>query len=511
MASALSLGTPSNHKIQELQNVLKDYSATYVEIVQKLMTSYSVKSADEADADLDDVEMAMEEFIPGSWLHDKDAPSISIPAPIPGDFLHLDRLLASQGYCGPGLSTHETRSCLCYARDETSLEDFVTEKGPTQKAPGHLVSLGGVPSVIDTFGNTALHYFAARDKPDFLIMAVNRASDLTLSALNTAHQTFLHVLGEQWFQELEIEGNMLPTLLERLKDRQFPIYARDIYGRSLFHLLQTNIRSQETIDDFLSRYDQKRSSRRDAFGVIPTRSINDQPMPLVHVPQTKEDDSRFATHTRALETIRHAVKTQFVEDSHGRNGLHLVADVIVTTNTMMQNFDFFQEEKLSKKVGDKGTSTDKLLLAKKLVQSLLEVGADVNHYDNDGNTVLMTFVAQLPEDGDCTTPCEIIQELIDGGATLDARNRFGETALHIAVRTGRKLATRTLIQAGANVHVRDGEGRSVLDVADVKILHAKDVKKFAHYEAIRAWLAGLSANAVQSPSVKQEWGRKTGK
>ncbi|KAM5354437.1 hypothetical protein ACJ41O_001086 [Fusarium nematophilum] len=152
------------------------------------------------------------------------------------------------------------------------------------------------------------------------------------------------------------------------------------------------------------------------------------------------------------------------------------------------------------------SSFQKLSLRKSLLDGLLEAGVDTNHYNNDGNTVLMAFAARLPEDDDYKLPCQIIDTLVGAGAGVNARNRLGETALHIAVRTGHKLVTRTLVEAGANVHARDGEGRSVLDVADIKALHSKNVKEYAHVEAARAWLSGLNARAVQNPTVKQEWG-----
>ncbi|KAJ4196134.1 hypothetical protein NW767_009594 [Fusarium falciforme] len=120
----------------------------------------------------------------------------------------------------------------------------------------------------------------------------------------------------------------------------------------------------------------------------------------------------------------------------------------------------------------------------------------------------MAFAARLPEDDDYKLPGQIIDTLVKGGAHVNARNRLGETALHIAVRTGHKLVTKALVEAGANVYARDGEGRSVLDVADITALHAKDVEDYAHAEAARAWLSGLQARAVQNPTVKQEWGMR---
>ena len=119
----------------------------------------------------------------------------------------------------------------------------------------------------------------------------------------------------------------------------------------------------------------------------------------------------------------------------------------------------------------------------------------------------MAFVLRLPEDGDYNVPPAILEHLIQGGTNVNARNRKGETALHVAARSGRKLAVRILVQNGANVSARDASGRSVLDVLDAKVMGTRrDQKANAHYEACRAWLSGKEGMAVQDPTIVQEWG-----
>lgn len=498
--------SPEDPYRRELQTILSEYSATYVDNIEMLM-ELSVGTVYDATNDLDEMGLAMAESTRGSWLRDKDAPTVNSLPPIPGDFLRLDELLVTQGYCGPGLSTHDTRSCLCFVRDEASIEDFVTQSGSTSMGLNILEAFNPTSRAVDSFGNTALHLLAARHPdPLSLLRAVKSATSQELDALNAAKQGFLHVLGARWFEDVGTENSMLSILLKQLPE--YPIYVRDIYGRSFFHLLQTSTRDRETMKGFLSHYDSHQFARRDAFGVIPIGVTDNEATPFLP-PQienlTESDDSQIAINARILGDIRRASEIPWLEDSYGRNGLHLTADAVLSMDTIMDNFNPQRDKKTLKGKRNKDSSTDRLSLRQSLVEGLLSAGVDVNHYNKDGNTVLMSFVARLPEDDDFTKQCAIFKTLIDSGAYIDARNRSGETALHIAVRTGRKLATRTLVQAGANVHVRDGEGRSVLDVADIKILHAKDVKKYAHFEAIRAWLSGTTANAVQDPSVKQEW------
>jgi hypothetical protein len=70
--------------------------------------------------------------------------------------------------------------------------------------------------------------------------------------------------------------------------------------------------------------------------------------------------------------------------------------------------------------------------------------------------------------------------------------------MFLDVRRGRKLAMRTLAQAVANVHARDGEGRGVLDITDLMFLRSRDEKIFALYEPYRDWLSGPVAGSAAS-------------
>jgi ankyrin repeat protein len=219
-----------------------------------------------------------------------------------------------------------------------------------------------------------------------------------------------------------------------------------------------------------------------------------------------------------LEYIRGAENDPLLEDPEGRNGLHCLAAATLSSTSVTQKYDLDKEgvpnshkSKRDKAGKCSDSSTDRLQFRRVLVQNLLAAGVDPNHYDIHGNTPLMAFAAQLPEDDDYTNGPRIIEDLIEMGARIDARNRAGETALHVAVRCGNKLAVKQLVNSGANVHVRDAAGRSVLEVADVKMrsLRGQDEAEYAHLEACRAWLSGTPGGAVQEPTVIQEWEVRT--
>ena len=60
---------------------------------------------------------------------------------------------------------------------------------------------------------------------------------------------------------------------------------------------------------------------------------------------------------------------------------------------------------------------------------------------------------------------EIVRLLRSKGATIDARDAKGETALMKACRGKRWTMARALLDLGADLNLRDGEGRTALEIA----------------------------------------------
>jgi ankyrin repeat protein len=225
-------------------------------------------------------------------------------------------------------------------------------------------------------------------------------------------------------------------------------------------------------------------------------------------------DPGIAKESKLLEVVRLARANPHLQDEEGRNGLHCLAMATLSSATVISKYHLQppHQGKVSKKLKNSDKELDssaaRLEFRRGLLMGLLDAGVDLNQHDKNGNTVLMTFVAELPEDDDHKIPPEILKLLIDKGANVHARNRRGETALHVAVRCGKKLAMRALCENGANVHARDSAGRSLLDVADVKMMNCESDERmcdYAHYEACRAWLSGKGM-ALQVPTVLEEWG-----
>ncbi|MCL2214982.1 MAG: ankyrin repeat domain-containing protein [Treponema sp.] len=78
--------------------------------------------------------------------------------------------------------------------------------------------------------------------------------------------------------------------------------------------------------------------------------------------------------------------------------------------------------------------------------------------DSKGNTVIHASVINRGNP-------EHLSRILDSGALIDARNRDGDTALHISVRTNQRENGEFLISSGANIFALNGTGDSPLYIA----------------------------------------------
>jgi hypothetical protein len=213
-------------------------------------------------------------------------------------------------------------------------------------------------------------------------------------------------------------------------------------------------------------------------------------------------------HARLLETAGLAIDVPDVEDTQGRNGLQCLAEASLSLGD--DNEISTASHKRKRDQSDLDPSTTRLTFRYELVQKMTTVGVDVNNYDKKGNTVLMAFVTHLQDGEDDKTLTQILQHIINNGANVHWRNREGETALHIAVRLGRKVATRVLLMNSASLHARTAEGRGILALGEVHYLRARQDPPL--YASIMACMAlCIRYGAVARPTSVQEWSMKEAK
>lgn len=465
-----------------------------------------------------------------SWVHDEEAPDeISCAPPLPGEFLIVDRILEHQAPCLGDLDyVHQTKNCLCRPTEAASASIWVSGTGLSERGARLLQPGTATPAdfnEVDVFGNSLIHLLAARDADHAYILQL-AARGVPCYARNTAGQTFLHLLDPSWLSDRD--GAPLVQLLRVFREDPEFLLARDRYGRTLFHALRSKIDDPAPLARVLRALNVRLS--RDAFGVVPSFEAETPAKPLrraltsvtsggaaeeaASLPRSPRlrYETDFAIQGRLLAFVYQCRTEPHLEDAQGRNGLHALAAAVLSDTSVLLNAQGAGPHSSKKRKREApgckkelDSSTDRLELREGLTQGLLAAGVDPNAYDAEGNTPLMAFCAQLPEDDDYKVPVSILQRLLDRGADPHARNRRGETALHVAVRRGRKLAVRTLVRAGANVHVRDASGRGVLDVCDDGMaMEGEGDGGYMRLEACRAWLSG-QGRAVQDPGVLGEW------
>lgn len=512
------LSTITDCTTGSFRQLLPGYSGPYVQTVKRLVKRFTAP----IDTHCSLSPMPQAPTLPRSWLDNRDGPRAfhDEPHPLPGEFLSCDAFIPERG-CRALPQVHQQRRCLCFDHAATLSSPWVTTDGIT--AAGRcLLANGPTGSNVfegDSFGNTVLHFLAARASAEMLLQVLQtNLCDPIINMRNTGGQTFLHVINRSEARKPE----QMRRLLHAAVCRRFDPCAQDVYGRNVLHILRLAGLTWETVQRTCPVPERWRYCKRDAFGLVPTQqrpagdldeltSLNSNLSDANSMGSpTPSVDPGIAKEAGLLEKIRLASENPLLEDVDGGNGLHCLAMVTLSPDSIVDKYHLdpgTQDSSVSKgKLLD--SSSARLEFRRSLAAGLLDAGVDPNHYDGRGNTPLMVFSAELPEDSDYKTGPRILDLLIEKGANVHARNRAGETALHVAVRCGRKLAMRILVRHGASVHARDAEGRSVLDVADAKMVSpgAEDPREYARHEACRAWLSSNKGLAVQRPTVLDEWG-----
>ncbi|KAK3304662.1 uncharacterized protein B0T15DRAFT_486203 [Chaetomium strumarium] len=444
---------------------------------------------------------------------------------LPGDFL-----TAHTRSCAdfPG-QQHGTGDCWCSIARETSVDanSWILPTGELSVRAQHVLEQASPRhfNPYDSFGNTELHLFAALEGyREALLHIVHNCDTGKLRAVNTAGQTFLHLLNLECSSTKPTSTAVISFIA--------PIHLISLFNPTL-------------------------ASRRDAFGFNPVHAADPSaPNPYIpprrmesrvgdvshsarptHRPPSSDEGSFLAYHARLVQVIHSSYTNPHTEDAEGRNGLHCLAEAIIHQQTMDRHVQGVQRASsssssslpsatsatsstlrphLKRKLSKDGprsssppsssncsssasTATEGHLPTRlRHLQSLLHpsVSVPVSHRDLRGYTPLMAFIEHIPDDQDdkSRTLQAIIETLVRAcPRTVEARNRRGETALLMAARLGRKVALATLLEMGANVHVRDVQGRGVLEVLDAEAkgpAARADVSLYARLEACRALLTG---------------------
>jgi hypothetical protein len=404
----------------------------------------------------------------------------------------------------------------------------------------------------DKFGNTILHMIAARDADIRAIVEI-LGLGADPNATNTAGQNFLHVLPRRFLRTLaENDWNGLMWVMQKLNRFKIRFQDCDVLGRNFFHLVTSRGNFLDNRElQVLKFLDIDLIPSRDAFGWIPTKETDigidtgdghvkihkpgwpvvvdgilmlESPpalnirKPLVEKgspasallrsesPVSSDDQAFLSKHARLIEVARIAFDIPCIEDPQGQNGLQCLAEASLTLSIDSKDVNVPAGHSNKRKRGqaDADASSMRLVLRYELVQQLVAAGVGLNNYDKEGNTVLMAFITHLHDGKDDKTLARLLRHIIQNGANVQLRNRYGESALHVAVRLGRKVATRIVLEQGANVHTKTLDGKGVLALGEMHYFRARDNQPL--YASIHACMAlSVQYGAKAAPTLVQEW------
>ncbi len=150
------------------------------------------------------------------------------------------------------------------------------------------------------------------------------------------------------------------------------------------------------------------------------------------------------------------------------------ADLSIKDASGRTVFDYAKDKKITALLRGKVVKTldEQLIDAIKrgdmaLARNLISQGASVNAVDENGKTALMLAA----EKGDA----DAIRTLIASGADLNAQNAAGETALMAAITVGSMASVQALIENGADLTIRDNQGRTAMHHVSAHMTNEQDV------------------------------------
>ncbi|PTB63761.1 ankyrin [Trichoderma citrinoviride] len=505
-SSANTTGTFRNH--------LRGRAEPYIKVVKRLVKRFTSLSLDRPGMSRHHSPRVVWDK---DWIGDPEATDLTFKDfSLPGSLLYPNR--SAPFGCDTGVMP--TREDGAYRHQRHF--DWTTFRGPPLRTAAIPLAPLTQEDIHrrDCYQHTVLHLLAARGDFQALYVALSSgAAAAIVNVQNTAGQTFMHLIRDD---EGVLDDARLSQLIEAAKALGFNLLARDCFGRSSLHSL--TLLSKAVHARCLYDLDPREYLQRDAFGFIPpvgpcmTDSLVPFSVPRERVlgidPNTvpdraldpgRSDHPAISQDSQLLQNIRVSMANRFHEDRCGNNGLHCLAMAPLSVGSLAERHDLDMETgdfRVPSHQTAMDSSEQSLRFRYETLQTLLDAGQDPNHRNMFGNTPLMAFAAALPEEDEYKLGPAILQLLVSRGADVNARNKRGETALHVAVRFHRKLAAKALVMAGANVDVRNSDQRSLLDVCDAHI--PSEPKEYAKYLACRAWLSG-PARAQQSPSFWHEW------
>jgi len=270
-------------------------------------------------------------------------------------------------------------------------------------------------------GMTPLHYIAREGYMGYLTFVLEKGADVNLK--NASGASPLH--------EAARSGNI--RVMQTLLDNGAEINAQDAKGNSVLHIAVPADSHLEAIKLFLSK--GANINLRDEHG--------DSPLHIAILLNRSEEIIRTLLSKGADVTIRNI---------DGKTPLYLAVErsrINYLTMLLGYGSDIFA-------VDNKGiTPFQRAFSESPAVVFLLINDKTVFQNDSDGNTILHITTRSVGS-------TFIISRILDYGASIDARNKAGDTSLTIAVRQDEEDAGRLLLSCGADIFAANAKGESPL-------------------------------------------------
>jgi ankyrin repeat protein len=321
---------------------------------------------------------------------------------------------------------------------------------------------------VDGAGNTALHYIAETGRRQALDYMLN-FEGVDIQCRNALGQNFLHVLDGTGF------GDELASFLWKFKGFGL-LDQRDHHGRTVLHGLLRHPIKPSVCREIREMYGPTASHHfalRDNEGKDAVRYLRDlskqmfpfAPYAYSDYAQTivllENDVKSFIvgysavdeSHPRTRQEEERGQKQVLcrcqgvnTEDPKGKNALHCLAYWPTGHTSDEEGYRVHQ-----------------------ITQALVS-GVDVNSYDRDGRTPLITHICQSPLNEEESAIHSITALLTDHGANVQMVDRNGHSALYHALQKGFSNCVAILVQHGARVNYRAADGSSLRMIAEKSLL-----------------------------------------
>ncbi|KAL9618937.1 MAG: hypothetical protein Q9160_006401 [Pyrenula sp. 1 TL-2023] len=301
----------------------------------------------------------------------------------------------------------------------------------------------------DMFGNTPLHFLASSRPQLGHILAFRQAGALTYAA-NHHNETFLHVLnphalGRDIQMVLQLYSKQINSSKRILFHR-----LRNHDGQSILHRLAAQKPDSTQVPIIWEWFKNMQTNvgARDKDGLTPYDYYSSKPKPSPPPKQSRpiSDGSQSVQQLQRKnmemqKIVDNCSANPFCEDLDGHNALLCLAYMVMPARMRFG-----------------------------MIDDCITYGVDLDHFDIHGKTPIHAFIFKerssngRPEDD--KTTASYVEKLINAGANVNVRDRDGETPLHFATKWGHDVCTKLLLQHGADPNAVNNRRRSIIQEAE---------------------------------------------